>query len=562
MPLSDWMANAAFVIGMDTLGRRARARLMFAAKAPKEAQHAALMSIVQACRETEQGRRFGLGQVKDADAFRKGVPIQTYEDMRPAIDRQITSGALEIAPEKPIMYARSSGTTGAPKYIPVTTQVLKQLRTAQRAMAFTQHDALRAFSGRLVGLGGAKSEEVLPDGTPAGATTGLIYETMPRFMRRKYMVPPSVFSVMDYQLKYEVIARLAAGAGDVTVFATANPSTLIRLMDIANRDLARIVSEVAEGAFAGYSALPPDVAREIKPLLAPDRQRAKELGRVIASGRAAEIRDLWPELRAVVTWLGGGCALAAEAVRKQLPAGARMIDAGYVASEMRGTIVVDIERGLALPLLSDVFFEFAPVEAWDRGERQTLLLHELAVGQDYHVIVSTAAGLLRYHMNDVVRATARIGATPTLAFIRKGRGTTNITGEKLSEDQVHAAMGKLSPLPSFFVVLADTARSGYRAYIESVNEVVSAKSLSIALDDHLSSLNIEYAAKRASGRLHPVDVRLLRPGVGEAYHRHCVEVRKQREAQAKVLALQTVEECDFDFAAFEIADAAAVTDLH
>ncbi|MDP3736276.1 MAG: GH3 auxin-responsive promoter family protein [Hyphomonadaceae bacterium] len=556
------MANTAFVIGMDTLGRRARAHLLFAAKDPEKAQHAALMSIVEACRETEQGRGFGLGQVADVDAFRRAVPIQTYEDMRPAIDRQIASGALEIAPEKPIMYARSSGTTGSPKYIPVTTRVLKQLRTAQRAMAFTQHEALRAFSGRLVGLGGAKSEEILPDGTPAGATTGLIYETMPRFMRKKYVVPPSIFSVTDYQLKYEVIARLAAGADDVTVFATANPSTLLRLMDVANRDLARIVNEVADGAFAGYSALPPEVAREIKPLLAPDQRRANELGRVIASGRPAQIGDLWPKLRAVVTWLGGGCALAAEAVRKQLPAGARMVDAGYVASEMRGTIVVDIERGLALPLLSDVFFEFVPVEVWDRGERQTLLLHELAEGQDYHVIVSSVAGLLRYHMNDVVRATARIGATPTLAFIRKGRGMTNITGEKLSEDQVHAAMGRLSPKPAFFVVLADAALSGYRAYIESPNGAVVTKSIAVALDDHLSSLNIEYAAKRASGRLHAVNVRLLRSGAGEAYHRHCVDVRKQREAQAKVLALQTVEECDFDFAAFEIADAAAVTDLH
>ena len=54
-----------------------------------------------------------------------------------------------------------------------------------------------------------------------------------------------------------------------------------------------------------------------------------------------------------------------------LPPGARMIDAGYVASELRGTVVVDAERDLALPLLEDVFFEFVPVEAWDRGVRAT-----------------------------------------------------------------------------------------------------------------------------------------------------------------------------------------------
>jgi len=554
------MSNTAFVIGMETLGRRARARLLTAAAMPERSQRAALLSIVGACKATEQGRRFGLEHVADVAGFRRAVPIQTYEDIRPAIERQIATGALEISPEKPLMYALSSGTTGKAKYIPVTTTVLKQLRTAQRAMAFVQHEALRSFSGKLVGLAGAKAEEMLPDGTPAGATTGLIYETMPRFMRVKYVVPTSVFTVADYGLKYDLIARLAAGASNVTVFATANPSTLLRLMDILNRNLPGIVTDIADGAFAGYSALPSGVAREIAPLLAADKSRAKQLGRLLATGKPAEIGDVWPDLRAVVTWLGGGCAVAAAAVRRQLPAEARMVDAGYVASETRGTIVLDVARGLALPLLDDVFFEFAPVEAWDRGVRDTLLLHELAEGQDYHVIITTAAGLLRYHMNDVVRAGPRIGATPSLAFIRKGRGVTNITGEKLSEDQVHSAMAA-APAPAFFVVLADTVASRYRAHVEFAGPAPDRETFARGLDERLAALNIEYASKRGSGRLLPIEVRLLRRGAGEAYHRHCVETKKQREAQMKVLALQTVEECDFNFADFEIADAAAVPDL-
>ena len=73
----------------------------------------------------------------------------------------------------------------------------------------------------------------------------------------------------------------------------------------------------------------------------------------------------------------GGCALAASAVAASLPPGARMIDAGYVASEVRGTVVVDAERGLALPLLDDVFFEFVPVEDWDRGHPRHAPAHEI-----------------------------------------------------------------------------------------------------------------------------------------------------------------------------------------
>jgi hypothetical protein len=305
--------------------------------------------------------------------------------------------------------------------------------------------------------------------------------------------------------------------------------------------------------------LEPAIAEAIRPHLVPDPRRARALRPLAARPGSVTIADLWPDLRVIVTWLGGGCALAAEAVRAQLPARARMVDAGYVASEVRGTIVVDVVRNLALPLVEDVFFEFVPVEAWDAGERSTKLLHELREGHDYHVIVTTAAGLLRYHMNDVVRATSRIGNTPTLAFLRKGRGVTSITGEKLTEDQVHLAMAattaELGVASTFFVVLADVRRPGYRAFAELRGPAVDPVAFAGALDRELCELNIEYASKRESGRLRPIELVPLRVGAADAYHRHCVEARKQREAQAKVLALQTVEECDFDFAAHGVASA-------
>jgi len=43
-----------------------------------------------------------------------------------------------------------------------------------------------------------------------------------------------------------------------------------------------------------------------------------------------------------------------------------------------------------------------------------------------------------------------------------------------------------------------------------------------------------------------LEVKLLKPGAGSGYHRHCVETKGQREAQAKVRALQTIEEFDFE----------------
>lgn len=531
MSAADMLANGAFSVAMNTLGRWRFAQLMAQAREPAVTQLVTLRRILAANADTEQGRALGLGAVRDIDAFRRVVPIHDYEDLRPLIARQIETGAPVLAPQKPIMYARSSGTTGAAKYIPVTPDVLAETRAAQRAMAFVQHRALRAFSGKVLGIGGAAQEEMLAGGVPAGATTGLIYQTMPRAMRTKYVVPPEVFAIEDYSARYLMIARLAALEPNISTIATANPSTILRLMEVLRANLSAFATS-AHGA------------------------RADHLSRLAAHPESVPLADLWPNLRSVVTWIGGGCAIAASAVRAQLPPRARMVDAGYVASEVRGTIVVDVERNLTMPMLGDVFFEFAEVKAWEAGARDTLLLHELREGGEYYVFVTTIAGLIRYHMNDVVRVNGMVRGTPSLHFVRKGRGVTNITGEKLSEDQLQTAMGSLSPAPLFFIALADAGASRYRIYAPIAGDVGAAVAV---IDAGLSALNLEYEAKRASGRLLAPELVPISPAAAGAYHRHCVEKKGQREAQVKVLTLQTVEEFDFDFSPYVLADHATNT---
>src|SRR5688572_15257536 len=374
MRIASLIAGMGLRASLATVGRRARDRLLRAAENPQDAQARALAGVLRACSGTDIGRRHELSSVEGIDAFRASVPISDYEVLRVPVLRQIASARPVVSPTRPLMYARTSGTTGAPKYVPVTAAVLSQLKCAQRIMAYVQHAELDAFRGKVLGIGGPRCEERLPDGTPAGAVTGLIYETMPRALRAKYVVPAPVFAIEDYELKYALLARLALRAGDISAIATANPSTILRLLDVTRDSLRAILAEMESGEAPLLGALSPELTRALRPLATPNPARAAALRPLLQRRPGVTLAELWRELRAVVTWLGGGCAHAAEAVRLQLPPDARMIDAGYVASEMRGTVVVDAERGLALPLLEDVFFEFVPVEAWNRGDRNTLLL--------------------------------------------------------------------------------------------------------------------------------------------------------------------------------------------
>ena len=271
--------------------------------------------------------------------------------MRPHIDRQIATGQPVVTAERPAMYARTSGTTGKPKLIPVTRGVIRSLRRAQRAVAYVQHRSFGAFRGRVLALAGAVREETLPDGTPAGATTGLIYQSTSPLIRAKYVLPAQVFEIEDYELRYAVMARIAAQYGDISVIATANPSTILRLLHEIETGLPRIADELEHGGSGLAAKLPAGPGGDVPRHFAPRRNARGICRALIPRGGSLTIGDVWPDLRSVMTWLGGGCAVAAEAVRQKLPPDARMIDAGYVASEVHGTVVVDAERNLALPLL-------------------------------------------------------------------------------------------------------------------------------------------------------------------------------------------------------------------
>jgi hypothetical protein len=428
------------------------------------------------------------------------------------------------------MYARTSGTTGQPKLVPVTADVIETLQHAQRVFSYVQHRQLGAFPGRLLAIGGALREETLPDGTPIGSATGLIYATMSPWIRHKYVLPAEVFEIEDYDLRYALIARLAVQHRSLSMIATANPSTILRLLEQVEADRPALAADVAQGDSRLLAQLPPRVARQVRTFLkaGPGSARARgsrpsAAGATLAS--AARHHDLARRRQRQPS-----------RVRTLLPSHVRMVDAGYVASEVRGTVVVDVDRNLALPLLEDVFFEFVPTEDWDAGERATLLLDELEQGATYRVIVTTLGGLVRYDMNDIVRVTEAIGRTPTLAFVRKGRGVTSITGEKVTEDQINLAIADVAGAAEvgvpFYVVVADAGAASYCAYVEGDTEPQRIVALADALDAKLAALNVEYASKRASGPPPAAARGRGDLGTSRAYREHCVRKGNAVAAQS------------------------------
>ena len=96
---------------------------------------------------------------------------------------------------------------------------------------------------------------------------------------------------------------------------------------------------------------------------------------------------------------------------------------------------------------------------------------------------------------------------------------TNITGEKISEDQAIAAVSyglkSAGYIPETFLDLADEDASTYRVFVESSQDI-SVDLLSEKIEGELRKRNAEYDDKRASGRLNTVEVARFFEGAGEA----------------------------------------------
>jgi len=549
--VTDRLANAALSLRLRAVSVWQGARLARLARDPTRAQHRLLMDIVSANVRTTFGRQYAFDAIATYKEFVARVPVSTFEQLRPYVTAEIERGEAALTVEPPLCYVRTSGTTDKPKDLPLTASHLKSLRRIQQtAIAFQHRRCPEAFAGSMLAIVSPPREGVMANGRSFGSASGFVARSTPRVVRNKFVVPPIVLTIKDSQLKYLLILRLALARADLSYIATANPTTVLTLLRLYREHRASLIDDVRRGGFFRSAELAADVIEAVAGRLVGDRHRADELARLRETSKDPTIADLWPQLCLVGTWTFGSSSVAVDALRRELPAHARIIDIGYIASEFRGTITLGRRSGTGIPTLDTHFFEFVERDRWDRGAPEFLTLKSLRKGIDYYVIVTTPSGLYRYFINDLVRVVGHLHYTPLLRFVQKGKGVTNLTGEKLYESQVlsavRAVLDQFGVSAPFVMMLADEPQLRYSLYMEPEGGArPDCVATAVAIDRKLAELNVEYQAKRDSQRLNELAVHWLRPHAGDDYKRHCVQ-KGQREGQFKTVALGYRKDFSFD----------------
>lgn len=527
---------------------------------PAGAQRGRLRSILARNAGTEFGLKHSFASIKSIEEYRAAVPVRRFADFEPYIERMCRGEQNILTADAPEMFATTSGTTDKPKFIPVTPSFYSEFYGTQKVWSrlnLNEHPSITR--GKFLTIVSPWDEGRTAGGTPYGAISGrnyLNHSTIP--VQRCFLaIPYSVFCVKDYEAKYYAILRLAVQS-DISLISILNPSTIVLLAEKMKEYAPDLIKDLRDGGIKVASELPPEVMPEIRGRLKPDVARSRELESLLQAGQL-QPRRVWPGSRLVTTWTGGASAFYLKRFA-ELFGDVPLRDFGYTALEgyfsipFRSTTTARPEDFGGLFAAAGHFVEFAP---YPDGNGEPVLCDGLERGRLYRVIITASNGLYRYDIGDVVEVLGFEGKMPLIAFRYRADGVVSVTGEKVTEHQAALAFRgvceKTGLVAEDFVVGVEWGEKPMYVFaVEGTQEGCPDAASKIAKtgDEELKRVNVEYRAKRESGRLGPAKAILLRKGSMAAYRKARLE-GGAHDAQSKMPHL--VNDCSF-FEKFDVID--------
>lgn len=492
----------------------------------EEVQEETLKRILKLNCDSEFSVQYGLDAGLSVAQFQRRFPVSDYETFRPAIDKMLNGHhqALLGKSNKLLMYALTSGTTSKAKHIPITRQFVKDYRRGWQHWGISVHESYPQLKLlKMVQLNSRHEVRRTADGVPCGNISGLVTAMQSPIIRKLYSIPADVTLVEDSACRRILQARYAVEDPWAGMFVTANPSSLISLLNTAEQYAELIIKDIADGTISDHQ-MPKWLHQKLATRLRPNPERAAELERIFQQYGSFIPRQLWPDVCVLGVWTGGSVAAYLPELQRRFE-GLPIRDHGLHASEGRMTIPVCDDSPAGILDVESHFFEFLPEPEPNGSEvmlsgggqaevgqndMEPLQAHQLSEGSCYRILLTTTSGLYRYNIYDIVRCTGFHGTTPLLEFLHKAAHISSITGEKITESQVVAAVSEAvsdigdnqQDSSSIFTLTPKWAEPpAYELFVSHDLNDTQLHQLAVAADQRLRRINCEYDDKRESGRL-------------------------------------------------------------
>lgn len=465
---------------------------------PRQAQDRVLATLVRGMSDTAYGRSLGLRPDDDYAAFARRVPIVKYEQLEPWIAQQKARGGQVISPGEVALYEKTSGSSGGRKYIPYTRALMGSFH---RMIFVWLHDLLRhgpAFCTGKVFFSISQpfhAAEVTDSGAQVGTGDDLEYLSplLRRIIGPRLVNPPGISRLRDPRAYKRVLACALLAERDLEIISIWNPTYLSTLLDFIASHRDALLVDLRRGAITLE-----DRRFTFAPISA-------ERAALIAG--AAAWPQIWPALKLISCWTDGSAAYFAQRLYRDFPEVA-IQGKGLLATEAPMTVPL-LGAPAPVPLVDEVLFELED----DHG-----VIHRLddaRRGATYHLIVSQKSGLVRYRIGDCVEVVGHHRATPCLRFVGRAGDVSDLVGEKLNAEFVHAALTRVFPGDSFSFLVPVRGDASYYCCVTSADP---APNSAAALEAELAGAH-HYDQARKLDQLGPVRI-LVASHARDAYYDH------------------------------------------
>ena len=491
-------------------------RFQWALRHPRRAQERVLRRLLKANRRTAFGRTHDFGAIQTQEEFSSRVPLAEYDDFEDAIRLVREGHAFPLAAERPDLLEPTSGSSGAPKLIPVTPGLRREFAAAvQPWIAWLLLAHPRLLLGRHYwavspntrpATGALQTKGSVPIGFSDDADYLGVFG---RIVARGILANPAdLRNVTDPESFTKLTLLFLLAEGNLRLVSVWHPSFLTVLLAALPRHLPEILAALRSGTLPGGAPADAQARELLGRRFRGDRRRAEKLESLDLARHPERLAQVWPKLEVISCWAGLRSEPWLGELRRLFPH-ATVQPKGLLATE--GCVSLPTGCGRRQPCaVASHYLEFL-----ETNSGRPLPVWELQRGCEYSVVLTTAGGLWRYRLHDLVRVVDFCHATPCLEFLGKDNAVSDMVGEKLDERHVAEAFaevlagGRCTPLFAMLVPdpgLAGRSAAGYILLLEVGQAALTQTALPCWCEQVESYLrrNFHYDHARNRGQLAPL----------------------------------------------------------
>lgn len=411
-----------------------------------QTQEETLKKIMQTNKDCELGRKYDFANIHSIKEFQEKVPLSTFEDYAPLIDRMIENGEKNIVTSsKVIRYTASSGSVGKPKIQPKTARDVWNMQCmgfaatpACAARWFKKQGMYKKLPKQMGPLLISLNPHVLPNGIKTNGAGQVPFTYLTPILKYFTTTPLEILYPEDQDGTNTSYfqCRFALENREVTYLGSMVITLLTTMFEYMEGNWELLCNDIEKGTIDPSVKCPQKLRGQMAKRIKPNPKRAAELRAEFEKGFETEVpiaKRLWPKLCWGYGMIGSTLSAYVEKLRRyvgDLP----MHNMGYAASEGFMAMPVELNATDYVLLPRSLVYEFLPVDA-PEGTRP-LTLGEIEVGKDYEIIVTNFSGLYRYRILDVVHVTGMFNNSPKVEFLYRTNIGLNLANEKTTSQML------------------------------------------------------------------------------------------------------------------------------